>query len=1274
MSSRTRNLLVMATGILVALALLGYLSTRTLHQSVQGILEERRRQAELAAAFIDHHVSELFAALQSTILSEKINPRSPNLKHQRDELRELYSNSPFTYDVFLTDANGTVLVVEPKGRRPVGADLSRYPYVQKALRTGQPQASNLIESAVGEQMVLAFVVPIKDSHDAVVGLLGGELDPTSAFAGFLPPVQVKEQAAYVQVVDGNGRVIAHSEGRHLLQRAEHADVLLQLLKAHKAGTVTRKVVEAGKGSFSEVIAFAPSSVAPWGVFVEEPEAQALALVRNLRREWLLVGLIVLIVAMSMHWMVMHTITVSVRRLLRAAQRIAGGDLTTPVEVQSGYDEIAELAEAFEEMRQQLLAWSEELERRVQERTRRLSTLYTIDRAVAQSLELEKVLGDALDATLETLGMERGAILLLEPEAGDGQGERLVLRVCRGLSDSSVSAAREVLARMGDAQRVARMRSPLVQRLAEIREQVLADLLRQEGLQTLVSTPLIGRGRVLGLLTLGGAQEHELRAGELELLTAIGQQLGSAIQNAQLYAEAQRRLAALEGLHNVSAAVVSELDLKQVLDVAVKAAARLVQGDTVSICLIDADGKSRTHVAVYGEHATWLQGRSAPVGSGITGLVIESGHPLRLADVREDARVSELGQEMGIVSAAIAPLRVRGRVIGTLAAFRSTEGRPFSAQDEFLLTSFADQVAIAIHNAQLLEQEQQRASQLSALLTENRRRIAELATLNRLGRTLVATLELDELLSAIHHEVASVMPVEAIIIGLYDAEADEVDYRIRIDRDVREPPQRRQPIGLSRQIIRTGKPILIRDWQREKGKYPRSRPWGTMEAPDSWLGVPMKVGERVVGLIFVQAYRPHAYDEGHLDLLSTIADMAAVAVERAQLYQDMNRRLEELSALFEVGQAVTAALRLQDVLDLVVQVAPRVLHAEGGWLFLWDERAQRLVLRASLRGPAEAVGRQSLRQGEGLAGWVFVAGEPANVPDVSQDPRWKDDPESKMYLPSGHVQSALVVPLKVGDKVLGVLGVANKIESKDGKGEAASAFTPNDESLLLTMAGQIAIAIENARLYEDVRELSLGAVRALVGAIDARDPYTRGHSEEVTRLVVAMARELGWSGADLEMLEFAALLHDVGKIGVPDRILRKTSRLTPEEWQIIRLHPYQSAQIVKPVEPLQRIVPWVYHHHERWDGSGYPDGLRGEEIPLASRIIAVADTYNAMTTDRPYRPAMSHEEAVAELKRNAGTQFDPQVVEAFLRVVGERVQDEVFEASGVQAPASRTNRR
>lgn len=238
---------------------------------------------------------------------------------------------------------------------------------------------------------------------------------------------------------------------------------------------------------------------------------------------------------------------------------------------------------------------------------------------------------------------------------------------------------------------------------------------------------------------------------------------------------------------------------------------------------------------------------------------------------------------------------------------------------------------------------------------------------------------------------------------------------------------------------------------------------------------------------------------------------------------------------------------------------------------------------------------------------------------------------------------ICAPLKAGDRIIGVLSGATT-----GQGS----ISQDDQYLFKTLADQAAIALESARLYEDVQALSLSAIRSLATAIDARDPYTRGHSEGVTRLTVRMASELGWCGTDLEMLEYAALLHDVGKIAVPDAILRKKTKLTKKEWGEIHMHPIQSAKIVSPIKSLQKIIPWIYHHQERWDGSGYPDGLAGEAIPLAARIIAIADAYDAMTTDRPYRKTLTEEEALVEVERCAGTQFDPKVVEVFLKVVGE----------------------
>ncbi len=204
--------------------------------------------------------------------------------------------------------------------------------------------------------------------------------------------------------------------------------------------------------------------------------------------------------------------------------------------------------------------------------------------------------------------------------------------------------------------------------------------------------------------------------------------------------------------------------------------------------------------------------------------------------------------------------------------------------------------------------------------------------------------------------------------------------------------------------------------------------------------------------------------------------------------------------------------------------------------------------------------------------------------------------------------------------------------------------------VILFAVPLGLARYSFQQYADLREVFLTTINALVSAIDAKDPYTRGHSAQTLKHAVAIARELRWGDDLIERLQYACLLHDLGKIGIPDSILKKGENLTAEEYEIQKRHPQIGADIIKPIKFLNRDIGWIRHHHEWFDGRGYPDGLEGEEIPIGARVIAVADAFDAMTSVRPYRPAMKPEEALAELKNKAGTQFDPVIVEAFERAV------------------------
>ncbi len=245
----------------------------------------------------------------------------------------------------------------------------------------------------------------------------------------------------------------------------------------------------------------------------------------------------------------------------------------------------------------------------------------------------------------------------------------------------------------------------------------------------------------------------------------------------------------------------------------------------------------------------------------------------------------------------------------------------------------------------------------------------------------------------------------------------------------------------------------------------------------------------------------------------------------------------------------------------------------------------------------------------------------------------------------NVRSAICAPLVNRGNVLGII----YLDSAD----QSNLFTKDDLSLLSAMALKAGIALDNARLYDDMRNLFFNTVETLVRAIQARDPYTSGHSARVSRYCLLIAEKLKLTTKEKHHLYLTSMLHDIGKIGIPDDLLNRPGKLTEEEKLKVREHVSLGASMLKALGQMHPIVPLIRHHHEAWDGSGYPDGLKGENIPLVSRIVAVADTYDAMTSDRPYRKARSKGEAIDELRRCTGKNFDPKIVKAFVDVLGEQ---------------------
>ncbi len=361
--------------------------------------------------------------------------------------------------------------------------------------------------------------------------------------------------------------------------------------------------------------------------------------------------------------------------------------------------------------------------------------------------------------------------------------------------------------------------------------------------------------------------------------------------------------------------------------------------------------------------------------------------------------------------------------------------------------------------------------------------------------------------------------------------------------------------------------------------------------------------------------------------------------------ELQRKVQQLTTLMDLSSLVNSTLDTRVIRRRAIEAATTLVNAETGSLLLIDQSNGDLFFEVALGDKGTLLHEIRLARGQGIAGWVAENGQPVIINDARSDPRFFQEADRKS---SFETKNMVCVPVQTKEKTLGVLQAINK---KD------AAFDEEDKEILSALANQVAAAIENATLYHELKETFYDTAQALAETIEKRDPYTGGHTQRVMNYSLEIGRLMGLSDSDMEELRLAAILHDIGKIGVRDSILLKNDRLDRDEAALMNQHTEFGAEILEHVRKLRHIIPGVRNHHEKFDGTGYPDRLSGEAIPLVARIIAVADTFDAMTTDRPYRKALSSQTAVAELVRHAGTQFDGDVVRHFVRHI-----DAVREAS------------
>ncbi len=368
-------------------------------------------------------------------------------------------------------------------------------------------------------------------------------------------------------------------------------------------------------------------------------------------------------------------------------------------------------------------------------------------------------------------------------------------------------------------------------------------------------------------------------------------------------------------------------------------------------------------------------------------------------------------------------------------------------------------------------------------------------------------------------------------------------------------------------------------------------------------------------------------------MDTLKAVIKRGLEKQRLYRE-NIHLKEAVSLYKISEAMGSTIRLDFLLNLILETAIKELDADMASVLLLDGKARRLLPKASLGVPAEMLKTGLLAGQNNISRWVMKHGR-ARVFDKNEI--------GERFLPNHlrkNIGSIIVHPLMAKGEAIGILVFIRSI----GR---ISPFTTGQLHSLSIIASKAASAIENSKLYEELKESYMQTLTALANAVEARDIYTRGHTERVCYMAEFLARQLKWSEEKLWEVKMGGILHDIGKIGVPDAILNKAETLTPEEFEIMKLHPVCGAKILEGIPFLAPAIPFVLYHHERIDGKGYPYGLRNHQIPIQGRLMSVVDTFDAMTSDRPYRKAKSFRMALKEIRDCSGTQFDSHIAELFL---------------------------
>ena len=852
-----------------------------------------------------------------------------------------------------------------------------------------------------------------------------------------------------------------------------------------------------------------------------------------------------------------------------------------------------------------------------------SALELIARRVAEAVHVPECLIYEHDASLDIL-ISR-ACYEVEPSGWDGLGRVFLL------SDQPVERA---LLEKGE---------PLEERLADpLVDPDTRAALEEWGQKSCLSIPFGFGAKANGYLVLFETREDRRFSQEdVERAQSYGDLAAMAIYRGQMQRRQKKQATRMASLLDAGRTITSSLVLEDVLDAI---AHKVVDGLEAQFCLIWEYVPGEDELVVRAAYD--VEGGHVPPEKVVrlaerpsVRAILQGSVPVleALSRPHPDAHARASLEKWGEKTRLSLPLRFGDERLGLLVLGETKRERRYSAEELEVAQGLAIQAAVAVHNARVYRDIQSKNDELVARARRER-------LLNDLSLELSSSLDLDKVLESAARRISAIL--DASGCDIYSCEDDDSLVC--------------RAACLNGEIVESwvGQRFSLREWTASRQAIAERATVAIASLDDPHLGAaerallqrwdqrailvtPMEVRGRILGTLeLVQTGRGREFTAEEIATAEACARMAALAVDNATLYRHQADRAQQLSSLLDAGRAITSSLVIEEVLDALGRTAAATLGCPEALIFEYDPVDETLAMRSMIQDVPtvyEDVNKPYLvsdypSDRELLDNNVLVV-ETISDPGLPADVRRTMEQHGE--------KTCLTVPLNFGGEPLGMLTLTETVTER--------VFTDEELEFARGLGEQAAMALHNARLFENVKGLHLGNLKALSSALIAKDFYTIGHTARVAAYAVLLAKELGWGLREVQQLEEATYLHDIGKIAVSDRVLLKSGALTDEEWTLMKQHPVISAEIIEALLD-EKYVAGVRHHHERFDGGGYPDGLAGAAIPEVARLLCVVDSYDAMSSRRVYRSALTYEECRQELRACRGSQFDPGMADAFMRVL------------------------